>query len=91
MIIFTEPRAYGTWLNGCGVTLLVTSNAVSVKPLYNINIEVNIFFQGTWKQAMRYCSKIGMSVLTIYNEEKQGCLYDILSKRFVCANKKHTH
>ena len=38
----------------------------------------NNFLQGDWHEAMRFCSKLGMSALTVYNVEKQGCLYDKL-------------
>jgi hypothetical protein len=29
LIVFQEPRHYGTWLNGCGVTFLVTEKTVN--------------------------------------------------------------
>jgi hypothetical protein len=82
--IVKEPQFYGKWLNGCGVTFLVTSMIVS-NNLFYCKILKSRQWQGGWTAAMKFCSKIGMSALTVYNEQKQGCLYDVLSIRFVCG------
>lgn len=64
--------------------------------IISLQLKLTTTFQGTWQQAMRFCSKLGMSPLTVYNEEKQGCLYEILgisiyvfrTKLMVCTKVK---
>jgi len=40
------------------------------------------FFQGNWYDANKFCSKLGMSAITVQNMEKLDCLYDAFGKKF---------
>lgn len=52
---------------------------------------VLLLLQGDWHEAMKFCSKLGMSALTVYNLEKQGCLFDVLGIKYPNFRTNNSH
>jgi len=36
--------------------------------------------KGSWFEARDFCGKLGMSPITVQNEDKENCLADVFSK-----------
>jgi hypothetical protein len=78
----TDFFGYGRWLSSCGTTFLFSKANVRERVFLFLAISY-LFIQKTWEGAVRTCRAIGMEVLAVEYDDKDGCIAKLAASKYV--------